>query len=643
MRGCRSIIPRFRTPPETILLALAFGWTVAMKLFVLHRSGALGMFNACSTAVEDLAFFACVCFLFSLIRLAGPGVWASRLLILLSAMILGWSCLDAAWLLTAGVQLHPSILGLLAHEPTGFFPVVYDHLVHRPFFTTLLAVTASGGIAWIIYRIIRPACTRQLDLRTQHRRWTWATLPLLMITTIVWASCRTNLNEPGRYLGHNSHWQALLSYTSCGNRRADTRPSNRSLPLENERVLSPPHTATDAMPNVVLLMLESMSYSASSLDSENTDAAPALARLANEGMRFTRTYAPIPHTSKSFWAVLTGSMPDTSSDAAECVPADRTYESLATMLRRNGYRSAFFQMAKGSFECTPGLFANMGFDHAWFRENLRDPSAHLGYLGGDDARMLEPAFSWASSKPGPFFLMMITSAAHDPYDLPAWYASPGNTPQEKYAQAIRFNDYILQRVCDALHERALENNTLLCVLGDHGESFRPYGSRRWMPYEEVIRVPWVIRWPGHIRPGQHVDALCSQLDVTPTILSMLGYGITEAAFEGGDARTPSPPDRKLFFSSWYADGPRGYIEDRHKRVYWPRSGEVFSYDLANDPGEQSPQTIDNTSKNKIIEILRHHENTCSIDIPQHRFVQRLVFEHWRVFASGRSAWAYYVP
>ena len=51
---------------------------------------------------------------------------------------------------------------------------------------------------------------------------------------------------------------------------------------------------------------------------------------------------------------------------------DARGESLATILGRHGYRSGFFEMSRGPWEGAPGLFANLGFDLGWFRENLQD-------------------------------------------------------------------------------------------------------------------------------------------------------------------------------------------------------------------------------------------------------------------------------
>ena len=109
-----------------------------------------------------------------------------------------------------------------------------------------------------------------------------------------------------------------------------------------------------------------------------------------------------------------------------------------------------FQMATGAFEGTPALIANLGFDHAWFRENLKDESANLGYMSGDDFRMLEPMFEWVDGGAGggePFLLTMITSISHDPYELPDWYANEADDdPYRRYLQTVRLGDEFLGEV-----------------------------------------------------------------------------------------------------------------------------------------------------------------------------------------------------
>ncbi|HSW45528.1 MAG TPA: hypothetical protein VLM89_08150, partial [Phycisphaerae bacterium] len=102
-------------------------------------------------------------------------------------------------------------------------------------------------------------------------------------------------------------------------------------------------------------------------------------------------------------------------------------------------------------------------------------------------------------------------------------------------------------------------------------------------------------------------------------------------------------DRRLFFASWYAASPRGYIVDNQKYVYWPYNNKVFLYDLQMDPREENPRLVEGSEKDRVIGEVTAYIQESLMTLPPKRFRQKLLFDHWRTFASGRSAWAYYVP
>ena len=188
------------------------------------------------------------------------------------------------------------------------------------------------------------------------------------------------------------------------------------------------------------------------------------------------------------------------------------------------------------------------------------------------------------------------------------------------------------------------DKTILCVLGDHGVSLRAHDRfGRWAPYEELIRIPWVLRWPGHLTPGTRIDWPCSQLDVTPTLLTLMGFDISAVGFDGRDALTPSDPNRRLYFYTAFPNSPLGVVEGDRKWAYWPSADSVFEYDLRLDPNEESPRVLDPAEKEPIVgELLRWQEQSRFLVTPR-RFAENVVFVHWRTFSSGRTAWAYYVP
>ena len=66
----------------------------------------------------------------------------------------------------------------------------------------------------------------------------------------------------------------------------------------------------------------------------------------------------------------------------------------------------------------------------------------------------------------------------------------------------------MKAIDEALEARGLRDDTILCVIGDHGDGFRPESRQgRWAPYEEVIRVPWVMRWPSARWPLTRVSVV----------------------------------------------------------------------------------------------------------------------------------------
>ncbi|HSW44891.1 MAG TPA: LTA synthase family protein, partial [Phycisphaerae bacterium] len=530
---------------ENTLLLLAFLWTIGTKWYVLGRAiQALGPAGWAAALLPDVLFFALLYLVFSLTILLRPRPWSARILLIVAAVVALWSGANAAWLTATGVQLQPAILQTLSLEPTLFWPIVRNHLAHRPALATMLLGTLAIVSAAVLWRILLPAPFRTPPA-AKRRKVAWsAAVVALSLVGLTGAQHRTPSGPTAEVLGFSSHWYAMMSFATGGDRETATH-SGRQLPFAGSHNPVAPTSRPADPPNIIILLLESASYEVTSLGNPTLETTPHLRQLADEGTEFVNTHIPVAHTTDAIWCVTLGVRPELAGDNIETVLMDEPYLGLPAILKSIGYRSAFFQVSKGTFQCAPGLMANLGFDYAWFRENLEDPTAHLGYLGGDDMRMLEPAMTWACREKNPFLLVMITSASHDPFHVPAWFAPPKRDRQQAYLQSIRFGDHVLGGLREELRRRGLEENTILCVIGDHGESFRSQGQGpRYIPYEEIIRVPWVIARPGHGPRKQRITWPCSQLDVAPTLMSMVGLDPAGVPFEGRNALEPAPEDRR---------------------------------------------------------------------------------------------------
>ncbi len=630
--------------PEALALLAGLLLTVAAKVAFLKRQTLVEPIAACLESIwPDLVFFSLTALILQIAYLVLSHSWAARCALLTAAAVVVWSLFNAIWLIGTSIQLQPGVLVMLGRSFGDFWPLFEEQLGEEPYRSLVLAVAFGLGGVGLLYRLARPIRQRS---RRHHAHCGLAAAAALLVASAGYLidrrdSRRVFATEVVRF---SSHGAALSQIVAGWRKSSDVEGSLRQLPRAGQRHVVPPEVGEE-LPNVVVIFLESVSYDATSLDGSGETATPRLEELAAQGVELVSTRVPVSQTNKAFWAALTGSMPDIQSDYAESALVDQPYESLASLLRRIGYDSAFFQMSSGSFGGLPGLLSNLGFDWAWFRENLEDESARLGRLNGDDYRLIEPMFEWVEERRQPFLLGIITSVSHYPYSLPGWFPRRAKTDLlERYLEAVEFTDAFVGEVADQLARRRLLDNTLLCVIGDHGEGFRPETRRaRWVPFEEVIRVPWILRWPPRLEAGRKIEWPASELDVTPTILSLLGFGIEAAGFDGKNALAPLPADRRLYFSAWFRNSPVGFVEGDRKLVYWPYLDRLFEYDLRTDPGEKSPRAIEGPDRDRWLAEIQDWERRSRVHVPGTRFRERLLFGHWKTYSSGRSAKAFYVP
>jgi lipoteichoic acid synthase len=339
----------------------------------------------------------------------------------------------------------------------------------------------------------------------------------------------------------------------------------------------------------------------------------------------------VTHTTKALFALLTGRVPSASQDIAEAVPVERPYASLATILAKGlGFRTAFFQSATGTFESRPGLVHNLGFQKFWSREDLNDPNQFVGYLGCDEFAMLQPIRDWITSEDKPFLLVVLCSVTHDPYDVPAWFGPSLKEPSDRYQQTVTYTDRFLAALDEELTGLGLADNTIFCVVGDHGEAFSEHqmmGHDR-IGYDEVLRIALCLRAPCLIEPGTRVTEPVGSIDLTPTLLGLLGFDIDRMDFDGVNVLRPVPKDRKVYFSGWMQQGPSGFIQEDRKFVYDPEHGTVTLYRMSTDPLELSGMELPPGEAERLsTEIINWRKNSI-FRIDQVESGRTMLYDTW---------------
>jgi arylsulfatase A-like enzyme len=206
-------------------------------------------------------------------------------------------------------------------------------------------------------------------------------------------------------------------------------------------------------------------------------------------------------------------------------------------------------------------------------------------------------------------LLNRPNAICDEDDHPAYHSV------RNYFAAITGIDEQFERLLDVLDDEGLSENTIVVFTSDHGEMMGSHsymGKTLW--YDESLLVPFIIRWPGKISPGQD-DILLGTPDIMPTLLGLLGLTDTiPADLEGSnyaDALLGKPCNRPTsayyFFSApQFPDQPerRGLRTDRFTFVVTRKAhgDELILHDNLNDPyqleniADQEPELIRQLSK-----------------------------------------------
>jgi arylsulfatase A-like enzyme len=168
---------------------------------------------------------------------------------------------------------------------------------------------------------------------------------------------------------------------------------------------------------------------------------------------------------------------------------------------------------------------------------------------------------------------------------------------QDYLATVQSVDDGVGRVLDFLDRRGLAKNTLVIYTSDQGFFLGDHGlfDKRFM-YEESQRMPFLIRWPGAIKPGSRSDAIALNVDFAPTFLDAAGLPVP-ADMQGRSllpvVRGKAPPDWRtsMYYRYYHDPGDHntrthyGVRTRTHKLIYFWKKEQWELFDLVNDPFE----------------------------------------------------------
>jgi arylsulfatase A-like enzyme len=407
---------------------------------------------------------------------------------------------------------------------------------------------------------------------------------------------------------------------------------------------STPAIAADRKPNIIYILADDLGwkdvgYHGSDIKTPNID------KLASGGARLEQFYAQ-PMCTPTRAALMTGRYPFRYGLQTLVIPSGHTYGLptdewlLPQALKDAGYATAIigkWHLGHGDQKFWP---RQRGFDYQygpligeldyftheqhgvvdWYRDNKRveEPGYTTTLLGNDAVKLINAHDSGA-----PLFLYLTFNAPHTPYQAPQEYLDQykdiPDPSRRAYAGSITAMDDQIGRIVDALDKKHMRENTLIVFQSDNGGTFNamfagegdmskikipcdngPYRNGKGSIYEGGTRVPALVNWPGHVKPGI-VDGMLHVVDMYPTLVGLAGGQLGKnKPLDGMDVWAtisegkPSPRTEVIYNIEPFRAGVRQGDWKLVWRTLLPAAVEL--YNIPQDPSEKTNLAEQNPDK-----------------------------------------------
>lgn len=315
--------------------------------------------------------------------------------------------------------------------------------------------------------------------------------------------------------------------------------------------------AAPGKPNILFIVADQWRAQAFGFAGDPNAQTPHLDTLQRESLRCVNAISSVPVCCPARASLLTGQRPLTHGVFMNDVPLNPQAVTIAKALKEAGYdtgyigkwhvdghgRSAFIpRERRQGFDYWKALECSHNYNHSFY---YADDPEKLQWQGYDAQAQTEDARQYLrehAKSTRPFLLFLSWGPPHDPYQTapeqyrrryqPARIKLRPNVPEATsqkarlaqagyYAHCAALDDCV-GGLLQTLQETGLATNTLVVFTADHGDLLGSHGSyNKQQPYDESIRVPLLLRWPGGFGvTGRSLDALISSEDIMPTLLGL---------------------------------------------------------------------------------------------------------------------------
>lgn len=353
----------------------------------------------------------------------------------------------------------------------------------------------------------------------------------------------TSQNQFNQELSQNGPASFILAYrenelnfkryyrTLKGAAYANAEPlwPDPSKDLTDAKALTPKH--------VVLIEIESLSSSFMGVYGNKKGITPNLDRLMGEGLWFSNLYATGTRTVRGLEG-MSAALPPLPGQSIVRRANNSGLYTLGGMLHKQGFKPMFMYGGYGAFDNMNAYFEGNGYqirDRDSFSQNNQAFSTIWGVADELLFNEVIDQLDQDSKAGNKRFIHIMTTSNHRPYTYPEGRIDiPSKTGRDG---AVKYTDWAIGDFIERAKDKPWFADTLFIIVADHNASV---AGKQSLPPNKYL-IPAVLYWPAQL-PAKKFEGMASQIDLTPTVLTLLGVK-TGGVFFGQNLLSANPEQR----------------------------------------------------------------------------------------------------
>lgn len=378
----------------------------------------------------------------------------------------------------------------------------------RPVLAVLvIALAVMGGRSTLGHRALNPALVAFSTDPLVN------TLPLNSGYSVMFALKQLgNEEDPSQYYGKLPSERVIALMREASGRPADVFVSPELPSMSRNQA-----TWQGKPKNLVIILQESLGARFVG-NLGGLPLTPNIDALSREGWNFRQLYATGTRSVRGIEAVVAGFTPTPAQAVVKLDKSQTGFFTLAGLLREHGYDTSFLYGGESHFDNMRSFFLGNGFGRVVDQKDFRN-AAFVGSWGASDEDLMNKAneeFTRLHDEGKPFFSLVFSSSNHDPFEFPDGRIELYEQPKATRNNAAKYADYAVGQFFKAARAAPYWKDTLFLVIADHDSRV---GGAELVPIPR-FHIPGVIVGDGV--PARQDERVVSQIDMAPTLLSLMG-------------------------------------------------------------------------------------------------------------------------